>query len=220
MNVFYMLRSKNIVYDRTIKQRETLRYSNLINSNSEIFNICKKNFDIIMNRETSASLIESQNLLQDTDKSENSASRLEKCSGLVSMLAYVLLVVTCSACVQKLERAIPDFELNTIRYTLSVLVFSLRNIIKREWPTVPRSEIAITIAYGCATFSGSVTTFIAVTFVPLATVKLKESCFIPLILKMKSGWTTRITPNLHRIPNAKFLKESLSASMARFSLKL
>ena len=93
-----------------------------------------------MNHKTKASLIESQTLLQDTDKSEseNNVSHFEKCTSLVSMFAYVLLLVTSSACVQKLERVIPDFEFNTIRCTLGVLMFSFRSLIKKEWPAVPR----------------------------------------------------------------------------------
>ena len=107
-------------------------------------------------------------LLEEDDESKS--RYLEKLKGIFFCICVGSIVVTPATCVQLLERNIPDFELNTCRFATSGILFTLGiTCTTRQWPIIPKSEIISTFSLDFIVFLGTVTHYLAVTFIPLAT---------------------------------------------------
>ena len=83
-------------------------------------------------------------------------------------LLHIGCVVSSSVCVQLLERSIPDFELNFIRSLTGFVLFSGYFALRRHSPLVPKSGIWSTVAYGTVVTLLSLSNYISVTFIPVA----------------------------------------------------
>ena len=87
------------------------------------------------------------------------------------MLAYTLLAATSKICVQMLEKAVPDFELNAIRCGLTMGCLAVYFVGTKTWPIVNR-KYWISVGLLCIfTNVCSLTLFIAVTLISLSSVE-------------------------------------------------
>ena len=116
-----------------------------------------------------------------TSKDEKPATTyFQKAKGLIAAFAYVPLLVISST-VQLLQRQIPDFELNAIRFGTAGILFSIGVIIvTRKCHVVPKLEIKSVLGMGTVTFCSTIAIFTALTFVPLSTAQsiYLSSCLI------------------------------------------
>ena len=113
------------------------------------------------------------NVVQNEEKSEpgnKPPSYLRRVSGILAVFAAVLMIVTSATCVQLIQRRIPDFELNTIRFLISFVSLSIGFIFSDHWVVIPRSEIPSTLCYTFLCFTSSICIFVAFTFVPVSSV--------------------------------------------------
>ena len=90
--------------------------------------------------------------------------------GIIAVFLAVVLFTTSATCVQLLERRIPDMELNTFRLGVPLLFYAAGLVILRRWPVIDRSQIWATLAFAFVTSSSALAEFVAVTFLPAATV--------------------------------------------------
>ena len=107
-------------------------------------------------------------ILEGKDKHDRT---LKTIGGLVAAFLVVPLTVASYSCVQLLKREFPDLELNTVRCLVASLCWSVGLIFLRKWPIIPKSEIFSTAVFGIFLFCDGVGTYIAVTLVPVASVK-------------------------------------------------
>ena len=102
-------------------------------------------------------------------------NRLSAAKGIAAMLGFVVMASTSRICVQMLEKAVPDFELNAIRCGFTLPCMAVYFAATKTWPTVNR-ENWISVSLLCL-FSNIVnlTLYISVTMIPLASC---ESVFV------------------------------------------
>ena len=82
-----------------------------------------------------------------TDK-DGDVGLVDKTLELIATSAGVLMIVVSVACVQLLERKVPDFELNTIRQAAGALFFFTFSVLSERNLRVPKSEILGTLCLG------------------------------------------------------------------------
>ena len=95
--------------------------------------------------------------------------------GIAAMLGYVFFTSTSRVCVQMLEKAVPDFELNAIRCGFTLPCMGVYFAVKKIWPTVKRENW---ISVGLLCFFNNISSlalYISVTLIPLAS---SESCTV------------------------------------------
>ena len=97
-------------------------------------------------------------------------SCLKKASGIIAVFSVVILYTASATCVQLLERRILDLELNAFRCGIPLIFYSIGLIVMRKWPMVQKSEIGVTLLYSVVGSSSKMGEFVAVTFLPAATV--------------------------------------------------
>ena len=90
-------------------------------------------------------------------------------TGILSMSICAFAVAASSICVQGLERAVPDFELNTIRNGFALMVVCVICCVIKQPPTLPKEDIIKTGLYTVLLFADTLGLYISVTFIPLAT---------------------------------------------------
>ena len=100
----------------------------------------------------------------------NNRLNLTSVKGLVAAFSVVILHAASATCVQLLQRRIPDLELNAFRCGIPLMFFSIGLIVTRRWPVVEKSEIGVTLLYSLVGSSCKMGEFVAVTFLPAATV--------------------------------------------------
>ena len=66
---------------------------------------------------------------------------METAKGITALFGSVLLVSISRVCVQMLEGAVPDFELNTIRCGFSLVFFMFYFIATQSLPWIKREHI-------------------------------------------------------------------------------
>ena len=93
---------------------------------------------------------------------------LHTLKGVAGMFSSVLITATSITCVQLLERRIPNFELNTFRNTLPLVVWRSVLMLKRDRLCLNRSDMVPTVKYSIAVFFGSTVYFLAVPLLPAA----------------------------------------------------
>ena len=99
-------------------------------------------------------------------------SKINKCKGILVSFAWVPLTVVSTTSVQLLERQIPDFELNALRFGTAGLLFAIGLIfVKRQFPFIPKIEISSVSGFGALTFCSVVSLYTAVTFISLTSVQ-------------------------------------------------
>ena len=111
-----------------------------------------------------------RNIMERTEKSQliNSSvseqlgigNKISTVKGIAAILTFTFLVAISKICVQMLEKAVPDFELNTIRCGSYVVFMALYFAVTKTWPTVNR-ENWISVGLLCISSTGvSLTTCI------------------------------------------------------------
>ena len=85
--------------------------------------------------------------------SENTKTYMQKMKGISAAFGCVLFYTSSAACVQLLERRIPDFELNTFRASVTLIFYSSYFLVTWKLPVVERSEIGATLLYMVTLFS-------------------------------------------------------------------
>ena len=131
----------------------------------------------------------------DLDKEKHSSQCLAKVKGFVGVMASILSAVVSYTSVQLLERAIPDFELNSIRFGLASICILPILLIKRIPVLIPRDQIQGTIGYGIFVFGEIGTTYVAVTYIPVShldAIKLTAAVSSGLIL-FSVLWEEKLT---------------------------
>ena len=92
--------------------------------------------------------------------------------GICATFVFVLLECSSGICIQLIERRIPDFELNTIRYTMPLVAYWLFALVyMQRWPTIVKTEIVSTVGLSALHFMQSIFHFAAFAFLPVASVK-------------------------------------------------
>ena len=102
---------------------------------------------------------------------ENSASALQKIKGLFAACLWIFFMIMSTVSVQLLEKRIPDFELNTFRCTLPLLMSSFGILLTRKWPVIDKKEIISTSLYSLLGFLCTMTVYISATLLPVASVQ-------------------------------------------------
>ena len=110
---------------------------------------------------------ETDGLLEGKDDSQRTGF-IHKLKGVIAAFGAVLFYVCSGTSVQLLNRRIPDFELNTIRSAVSLIVYSSYILITRKWPVVPRDMIAATVGYVIASFLTAFCYYAALSLLPAA----------------------------------------------------
>ena len=135
--------------------------------------------------------------MEDTEKSElipnlgsessglNKSNKLSTVKGIAAMLGYVVMASTSRICVQMLEKAVPDFELNAIRCGSYFLLAALYFAVTKTWPTVNRENWTSVGLLCILSTSVGLTMYIAVTLIPLASVdSVQTTCQVTTSLVM------------------------------------
>ena len=82
----------------------------------------------------------------------------------------MILYTVSATSVQLLERRIPDLELNTFRSGIPLIFYSIGLFVMRRWPIIERSQIGVALLYSLVGSSSKMGEFVAMTFLPAATV--------------------------------------------------
>ena len=133
-------------------------------------------------RETEALLINAAK--QDNGDNANVCDErkgfLRSFKAVLATFAQVLLFVASATSVQRLERRIPDLELNTFRNAVPALLYTLGILFTRNFPAIHRDQIMIIFSYTVVTFINGLFFFIAVTLLPAGTVSsvVNTSCIL------------------------------------------
>ena len=105
---------------------------------------------------------------------DEQTSVLQTLKGLIAKLLVALLTTTSATCVQLLQRTVPDFELDTCRFSTTAIVLFIWLLISRKSLKVPTSEIFNVVCYGFITFVDTTSIYVAVTMLPLSSVQSIE----------------------------------------------
>ena len=106
-----------------------------------------------------------------TSKDEKERNSYETFKGILAAFAWVPLLVTSAASVQLLERQIPDFELNALRFGTAGILFAIGVIVlTRQCPVIPISEITSVMGFVTFTMGSTVSIYSAVNYIPVASV--------------------------------------------------
>ena len=137
---------------------------------------------------------ETEGILEKKEDSERKGC-VHRLKGVVAGFGAVLFYVSSGTCVQLLNRRIPDFELNTIRSSVSLFAYSSYLVMTRKWPVVPRDMLAVTLVYILASFLNSLGYYTAVSLLPAACeVSLQNTITVLAGLVLFSVfWKERIT---------------------------
>ena len=103
-----------------------------------------------------------------TDGQKYERGHLHTLKGVAGSVTSVLVASTSITSVQLLERRIPDFELNTFRFALPLVICILWLVLNRDSPCMSRVDMVPTVKYSIAVFFGSTVYFLAVPLVPAA----------------------------------------------------
>ena len=104
-----------------------------------------------------------------TTKGEKENSSYDIFKGILAAFAWVPLLVTSAASVQLLERRIPDFELNALRFGTAGILFTSGLIFFTDRrPVIPTSEITSVMGFVTFTFCSTVSIYAAVPFISLS----------------------------------------------------
>ena len=104
-----------------------------------------------------------------TTREEKERNSYETFKGILAAFAWVPLLVTSAASVQLLQRQVPDFELNALRFGTAGILFAIGVIFfTRQCPVIPILEITSVMGFVTFTFCSTVSNYTAVTFISLS----------------------------------------------------
>ena len=127
--------------------------------------------EINANKQELFTLLDAEKEKKNLHLEKQEANKSQKLIGLFALVLTVLTITASATSVQLLERTVPDFELNTFRTGTALLLCSLVVLYKREWPWIPRSEVAVVSLSSVLSFISSVCYYIAVSVLPLTSVE-------------------------------------------------
>ena len=99
---------------------------------------------------------------------ENSGSMTTTIKGVLVLSVSVFMGALSGICVQGLDGKIPDFELNTLRCTFALVCFSAFSCCRKLSPVLRGKEIAWVAIYGFLGITSTLTYFISVTRISMA----------------------------------------------------
>ena len=106
----------------------------------------------------------------ETPRVRDQPSNCQKVKALAAVLAGLFFAtVASSVCVQLLNRAIPDFQLNTMRFAVAFTLQTIVLLIFKRLPKIPRHEIPYLALFGIFILVDNISIYAAVTFLPLST---------------------------------------------------
>ena len=103
-----------------------------------------------------------------TGTKDNSASMTTTVKGVLFLSVSVFMAALSAICVQGLNGKIPDFELNTSRCTFAFLCFSAYSCYHKISPLLRGKEVAWLAVYGLLGTTSTLTYFISVTWISMA----------------------------------------------------
>ena len=109
-----------------------------------------------------------QNAETDGKKVDEQTSVLPTLKGIIAKIFVALVFTTSATCVQLLQRTVPDFELDTCRFSTTAIVLLVWLLITRKSFKIPVSEIFSVLCYGFIAFVDTTSIYIAVTMLPLS----------------------------------------------------
>ena len=121
------------------------------------------------NKQELFTLLDGEKEKKNLNQEKQEVNKSQKLIGLFALVLTVLTITASATSVQLLERT--DFELNTFRTGTALLLGSLVVLYKREWPWIPRSEVAVVSLSSVLSFISSVCYYIAVSVLPLTSVE-------------------------------------------------
>ena len=127
--------------------------------------------EINANKQELFTLLDAEKEKKNLHLEKQEPNKSQKLIGLFALVLPVLTITASATSVQLLERTVPDFELNTFRTGTALLLCSLVVLYKREWPWIPRSEVAVVSLSSVLSFISSVCYYIAVSVLPLTSVE-------------------------------------------------
>ena len=95
--------------------------------------------------------------------------KLISATGVLSMCVCAFVVAASSICVQGLQRAVPDFELNAIRNGFAWMLTALLCVLTKTSPKLPKKDFTKIGLYSGLLFFDTMGLYTSVTFIPLAT---------------------------------------------------
>ena len=126
---------------------------------------------------------------------ENTKTYMQKMKGIAAAFGCVLFYTTSAACVQLLERRIPDFELNTFRASVTLTFYFSYFLFTWKLPVVERSEIGTTVLYMVTMFITTFGTYVSVSLLPAS-----SACSLQYVASIVSAlilfsvfWEEKIT---------------------------
>ena len=105
----------------------------------------------------------------DDDDDENQTSKISIAKGIAAMFVFLFLGTASRVAVQALNRAIPDFELNTMRCGFSLVCMVIYFTVKLKLPTISRDTLKPVALFALLSNLLTLFMYIALTFIPLAT---------------------------------------------------
>ena len=88
--------------------------------------------------------------------------------GICLVLIWISAVTVSDTCCQLLERVIPDFQLNTFRLVITVLLMTIVLVYRRTLPQIPVAQIPGVLAHSSANLVCALSNFTAVTLISLS----------------------------------------------------
>ena len=115
---------------------------------------------------------ETERLMQDVPIKENgTVGVVQKMKGLTAFVLCLFFIVSSAINVQLLEQRISDFALNSLTCGSAFLMSICSLVVTRQWPIIAREEWISTTVYALNNFVWPVTFYIAVRYLPTATVE-------------------------------------------------
>ena len=122
---------------------------------------------------TNTKLNEKDKLVDNEDKKTKTTTCVQ-CLAIVGILGIAVMYVASATAVQLLQRRIPDFELNVMRFGTALILMSAALTVKREWPKIPKAEMINVLLVGILNFFVAMALYVSITFVPLSTAQSIE----------------------------------------------
>ena len=139
---------------------------------------------------------ELESLFGTSEDEKPTTTYFQKAKGLLAAFAWVPLFVTSAASVQLLQRQIPDFQLNTLRFGTAGILFAIGTlVVTNQCPIIPKLNIVSVVGFAMFTFCGTATYYMAVIYASLSLVQsiYLSSCIVSGITLFRIFLDEKIT---------------------------
>ena len=126
---------------------------------------------------------------------EHHGGYLQTVKGVVLSFTSVFIFTTYATCVQLLERRIPDFELNSFRFGIPLLLYTMKLLFCRLFPRIERDKIGVVTGYLVVLFIAAFSYFISISLLPAALVSSigVASSIISALALFSIFWREKLT---------------------------